>query len=62
MLAEFSEEVASIFVSQWFEVRGPWQLEDWNDRVRATLSFYEQNVWNEEAQRWFSISSGVGLV
>lgn len=53
MLNEYSPEVAEIFISQWFEIRGSWERESWWDRVAATLQFYSEHFWCEESQKWF---------
>lgn len=49
-LADASEVAARIFLTQWDEIRGRWEEEDWFDRIVHHTRFLEANTW--DGIRW----------
>lgn len=37
-----SPTAAAIFLQQWGEIRGTWEREDWDERIRLTIAYWEK--------------------
>lgn len=43
-LRELSPLAAEIFFQQWGEVRGTWEIADWQERIQLTIEYWERQL------------------